>query len=105
MGETVRQEATAGNPPSAKVQRPCPMYEMAVSCAEQLRNTGVDVPQRPPKPLYPRWLPVAAWLSVGLAVVTLFGVCPLRGGDLWMHLTVGRWTWQHGWPPLVDEFS
>ena len=46
MGETVRQEATAGNPPSAKIQRPCPMYEMAVSCAEQLRNTGADVPQR-----------------------------------------------------------
>jgi hypothetical protein len=22
-----------------------------------------------------------------------------------MWLTVGRWTWEHGWPPLADHFS
>jgi hypothetical protein len=38
-------------------------------------------------------------------VVVLFGVWPLRGGDLVMHLTVGRWIWEHGWVPITDPFS
>jgi hypothetical protein len=63
------------------------------------------MPRRPPPPSQPRWLPWLAWLSVGLAVVVCFGVWLLTGGDLTMWLTVGRWTWEHGWPPLVDSWS
>lgn len=40
-----------------------------------------------------------------VAIVLLFGLYPPTGGDLFMHLTVGRWTWQHSWPPMVDVFS
>jgi hypothetical protein len=64
------------------------------------------MPRRPlDMPTLPRWLSWLAWGSVGLAVVVLFGVCPLNGGDFWMHLFMGKYTWQHGGPPLVDEFS
>jgi hypothetical protein len=38
-------------------------------------------------------------------VPVLFGVWPLSGGDLIMHLTVGRWSWEHGRVPLTDSFS
>jgi hypothetical protein len=54
---------------------------------------------------YPRWLVILAWGSVGLTVMLLFGVYPLTGGDLLMHLTVGRWIWTHGAVPWVDNFS
>jgi membrane-associated protease RseP (regulator of RpoE activity) len=53
----------------------------------------------------PRWLTWLAWLSMVCTVVILFGIWPLQGGDLWMHLTVGRWIWQHRAVPLVDDFS
>jgi hypothetical protein len=46
-----------------------------------------------------------ALASIALAVVVLFGVWPLSGGDLVMHLTVGQWIWQHGWVPITDPFS
>jgi hypothetical protein len=48
---------------------------------------------------------IVSWLSLACAVVLLFGLWPLTGGDLWMWLTVGRYTWEHGWPPMVDVFS
>lgn len=51
------------------------------------------------------WLTWLALLSVISAVVVLFGVWPPYGGDLWMHLTIGRWIWQQGTVPLVDDFS
>jgi hypothetical protein len=53
----------------------------------------------------PRWRPWLVWGSVGLAVVVCFGLYPLSGGDLWMHLTVGRWIWQHGAILRTDPFS
>ena len=53
----------------------------------------------------PRWQTTASWLSLGCAVVTLFGLWPLAGLDLWMHLTLGRWIWAHGWVPSTDPFS
>jgi hypothetical protein len=53
----------------------------------------------------PRWQITAAWLSLVCSVVVLFGLWPLAGGDLWMHLTVGRWIWGHGWVPTTDPFS
>jgi hypothetical protein len=53
----------------------------------------------------PRWLGWLALGSVALAVVVLFGLWPQLGVDLWMHRVVGRWTWEHGGPPLVDHFS
>ena len=48
---------------------------------------------------------LAASLPLAGAVFLLFGLWPALGGDLFMHLTVGRWTWQHAWPPMVDVFS
>src|SRR5919109_5211051 len=53
----------------------------------------------------PRWQTIAAWLSLVCAVVALFGLWPLAGLDLWMHLTLGRWIWAHGWVPSTDPFS
>src|SRR5262245_36798408 len=53
----------------------------------------------------PRWQTTVAWLSLGCAVVTLFGLWPLAGLDLRMHLTLGRWIWAHGWVPKTDPFS
>src|SRR5687768_4241231 len=53
----------------------------------------------------PRWQTPAAWLSLVCAVVVLFGLWPLAGLDLWMHLTLGRWIWSHGWVPSSDPFS
>jgi hypothetical protein len=53
----------------------------------------------------PRWQMTAAWVSLGCAVVTLFGLWPLAGLDLWMHLTLGRWIWAHGGVPSTDPFS
>jgi hypothetical protein len=53
----------------------------------------------------PRWQTTATWLCLGCAVVTLFGLWPLAGLDLWMHLTLGRWIWAHGWVPSSDPFS
>jgi hypothetical protein len=44
-------------------------------------------------------------VSVAAAVVVLFAVWPLSGADLVMHLTVGRWIWEHSAVPLVDDFS
>jgi hypothetical protein len=44
-----------------------------------------------------RWQTTASWLSLGCAVVILFGLWPLAGLDLLMHLTLGRWIWAHGW--------
>jgi hypothetical protein len=52
-----------------------------------------------------RRLVIASWLSLGLAVVVLYGFWPRMGGDFLMWLTVGRWTWEHGWPPMTDVFS
>jgi len=70
-----------------------------VSRLHQAQRHRVTAP--PP----PRWLTTLAWLSLGCTVVVLFGVWPLMGGDLWMWLTVGRYTWEHGGPPQVDVFS
>jgi hypothetical protein len=53
----------------------------------------------------PRWQTLAAWLSLVCAVVVLFGLSPLAGSDLWMHLILGRWIWTHGWVPSTDPFS
>ena len=53
----------------------------------------------------PRWQTTAAWLRLVCGVVMLFGLWPLTGLDLWMHLTVGRWIWAHGWVPSTDPFS
>jgi hypothetical protein len=53
----------------------------------------------------PRWLVALALVSVVCAVVVLFGLWPLAGADLLMHLTVGRWIWEHGWVPITDPFS
>jgi hypothetical protein len=53
----------------------------------------------------PRWQITAAWCSLVCAVVALFGLAPLAGLDLWMHLTLGRWIWAHGWVPSTDPFS
>jgi hypothetical protein len=53
----------------------------------------------------PRWQITVAWVTVVCAVVMLFGVWPLTGLDLWMHLTVGRWIWAHGWVPVTDPFG
>jgi hypothetical protein len=53
----------------------------------------------------PRWQTTAAWLCLGCAMVMLFGLWPLAGLDLWMHLTLGRWIWAHGWVPSSDPFS
>ena len=44
---------------------------------------------------------VLAWVSVGLAVVTLFGVWPVHGGDLWAHLAAGKYIAQYGDVPRV----
>jgi hypothetical protein len=48
---------------------------------------------------------VLALGSLLLAVVVLFGMWPLSGGDLLMHVIVGRWIWQHGEVPRTDPFS
>ena len=56
-------------------------------------------------PPTPRWLTRLAWLSVSLAVVSLFGLYPLAGGDLTMHQVVGKRMWHHGAVPRVDPFS
>jgi hypothetical protein len=53
----------------------------------------------------PRWQMTVAWISLGCAVVAVFGLAPLAGSDLWMHLTLGRWIWAHGWVPSTDPFS
>jgi hypothetical protein len=55
--------------------------------------------------LTPHWLTPLAILSVLAAVVVLFGSWPLLGGELVMHLVIGRWSWEHGVPPQVDVFS
>jgi hypothetical protein len=61
--------------------------------------------RHPPMPSIPRWLRWVSWGSVALAVVVLFGIWPLSGSDLLMHLTLGRWIVQHGSVPRVDEWS
>src|SRR5919108_2821374 len=53
----------------------------------------------------PRWQTTTAWLSLVCAVVALLGLWPLAGSDLWMHMTLGRWIWAHGWVPSSDPFS
>ena len=55
-------------------------------------------------PQTPAWL-ILAGVSVALAVVVLFGAWPPNGGDLAMHLTVGKYIWQHGDVPRLDVFS
>jgi hypothetical protein len=54
---------------------------------------------------YPRWLTGLALVTLLGAVVVCFGLWPVQGGDILMHLTVGRWVWQHRAVPLVDVFS
>lgn len=61
--------------------------------------------QRTEAPTLARWVVLLSHLTLAGAVILLFGLWPLEGGDLWMWMTVGRWTWQHGGPPLVDVFS
>jgi hypothetical protein len=51
----------------------------------------------------PRWLSLLALLSAACAVVALFGLWPVYGFDLFMHLTVGRWIWHRG-IPYTDVF-
>ena len=63
------------------------------------------VSPRSASPRLPRWKTTAAWLIVVCGVVTLFGLWPLTGLDLWMHLTLGRWIWAHGWVTTTDPFS
>jgi hypothetical protein len=52
-----------------------------------------------------RRLLILSSLTIIGTVLLLFGWWPVTGGDLFMHLTVGRWTWQHSSPPMVDVFS
>jgi hypothetical protein len=61
--------------------------------------------RHPPMPPIPRWLRWVSWGSVALAVVALFGIWPLSGGDLLMHLTLGRWIVPHGAAPRVEKWS
>ena len=53
----------------------------------------------------PRWLLWLAWGTLACAVINLFGLWPLQGGDLPEHLTVGRWIWANGTVPKVDVFT
>jgi hypothetical protein len=62
------------------------------------------VPDVPPQ-IPSRRLVILSSLTLAGAVVLLFGLWPLTGGDFLMWVTVGRYTWAHGWPPLVDVFS
>jgi hypothetical protein len=48
---------------------------------------------------------LVSWMSLALAVALLFGLWRLVGGDFLAWQVVGRHTWQHGWPPMVDVFS
>ena len=48
-----------------------------------------------PSPL--RRLVILGYLSPVCAVIFLFGLWPLNGGDLSTQLTVGRWMWARGW--------
>jgi hypothetical protein len=43
--------------------------------------------------------------SVLLAAVICVGVLHPFDADIWLWLTIGRWTWAHGGPPTVDVFS
>jgi hypothetical protein len=63
--------------------------------------TRMRKPKGPPGP--PAECPPAG--SLALAVVVLFGVWPIQGGDLLEHLTVGRWVWQHAAVPREDVFQ
>jgi hypothetical protein len=65
------------------------------------RTRPVPVPEQP----ISRGPQALALGSLGLAVVVLFGVYPLAGGDLNMHLLIGWWIWVHGTVPRVIAWS
>src|SRR5919198_5506987 len=64
-----------------------------------------SVPDVCAEPSLPRWLIGLAWASLALAVVVLFGLFPLTGGDLVHHLVMGQFTWTNGWVPTIDVFT
>jgi hypothetical protein len=72
------------------------MYSSYAMIGHPYTSLGVDA--------RPRWLNLFALLSALGAVVALFGLWPVYGFDLFMHLTVGRWIWHHG-IPYTDVFS
>src|SRR6266511_758301 len=53
----------------------------------------------------PRWLVVLAWGTVVFTSTAMLLPMPLSGGDLPMHLAVGRWMWEHGTVLRQDVFS
>jgi hypothetical protein len=99
-----------GSGPVAAERRDVPvMGKRACTAATRPRPAPpprLPDPQLPPAGAdLPRWLLILAGGSVIVAVIIFFGVWPLSGGDLLMHLTVGRWIWDHGAVPWVDDFS
>jgi hypothetical protein len=46
--------------------------------------------QRTEAPTLARWVVLLSHLTLAGAVILLFGLWPLEGGDLWMWMTVGR---------------
>jgi hypothetical protein len=63
------------------------------------RKTRIASPSLPP------WLIWLERLSLGCAVVVLFGWWNLDGGDFFWWLIVGRWMGNHRWPPTTDMLS
>jgi hypothetical protein len=53
----------------------------------------------------PRWLTWLAWGSLAVLVLALTTPFVLMGSDIWLHLSIGRYTVAHGWPPLGEPFS
>jgi hypothetical protein len=70
-----------------------------------VRQTSVKPKNQVDAPNRSRRVVLLAHLSLACAVVLLFGVWPLTGADLFMHLAVGRWIWEHGAVPRDDVFS
>jgi hypothetical protein len=69
----------------------------------RMHRTAVDkTPLDPPRP---RRFTGLAGGSLAVAVVVLFGLWPLSGGDLPEHLVVGQWIWHHQAIPRVDVFT
>jgi hypothetical protein len=62
-------------------------------------------PTKDPTPAAQSWRHRLVWVSMGLAVVILFGLWPLRGGDLWAHLAVGKAIGQRWDIPRVNNFT
>jgi hypothetical protein len=63
------------------------------------RQTRVKIP--PP----PRRLTLLAYLSLVCAALITTLPYPLMSGDVWLHMTTGRYVLQHHWVPITDHFS